>query len=264
MYNPVAKSWRYGNPLPEPRHHLGMASSENFLYGIGGFSGVKGNAWQAKSDVFRFSSEKEEWEIGPPLPAPMAESVYATNNGNIHVIGGKTVGINSQLNVDTKNHFVLFNDKYWEKAAPATVSRNSAASAVLDGKIFVVGGRISGKASKNLKFSEFYSIDDDRWEPFRPFPIALAGLAAVALNGKIFVSGGEAFGANGNWRTGKAFRQVWSYDLVKDTWEKELDMPEPRHGHGAVVIENSMFIIGGGSKVGPQETLSSLLVLQSA
>lgn len=263
IYNPVANLWRAARPLPDARHHLGMASSQHFLYGIGGFSGVKGNAWQARNEVFRLSSAEHEWQVGPSLPVPLAESVYASHSGDIHVIGGKTLGSNSTSNTDTYSHYVLVDDKHWESAAPSSVSRNSAASAVLNNNIYVVGGRQSGKAAKNLSFCEFYSIDEDKWVSFCPLPVALAGLAAVALNGRIFVSGGEAFGAKGDWRTGKAFRHVWSYDANKDSWAQELDMPEPRHGHGAVAIENSMFIMGGAAKVGPQETLSSMRVLKS-
>ncbi|MGL6160349.1 Kelch repeat-containing protein [Microbulbifer sp.] len=264
IYNPIAQAWRPGETFPEARHHLGMVSSPNYLYGIGGFFGVKGGAWQVKDNVYRISSGKDEWESAPSIPIPMAESIYASSSENIHVIGGKTVDKHSERNVDTNSHYILVNDEYWEKAAPATVARNSAAGAALDDKIFVIGGRKSGKTAKNFGFSEFYNVKDDRWEPIRPLPIALSGLTAVALNGNIIVAGGEAFGANGNWKSGKAFSQVWSYDPTKDSWKKELDMPQSRHGHGAVTINNSMYIIGGGSKVGPQETLSSLLVFESA
>ena len=262
IFNPKNQTWRYGPKLPEIRHHLGMVSNCRYLYGIGGFYGIKGNAWQAKNTVYKMTSSGKTWLPGPHLPIPLAESIYASNDNNIHVIGGKTLNISTNKTIDTKKHFVLVNNEHWEEAAPPTISRNSAACAVLNNRVFVIGGRAYGEKPMNKQFSEVYDFKSDRWDRIRPLPIALAGLAAVTLNGKIVVSGGEAFGPNGNWKTGKAFKSIWSYDPATDHWQEELAMPQPRHGHGAVSLNNKMYIVGGGSRVGPQGTLSSLLILE--
>jgi N-acetylneuraminic acid mutarotase len=262
IFSPNNKTWRRGIDLPEARHHLGMVSNAQYLYGIGGFNGTASNAWQAKSTVYRMTSQSKNWLAGPHLPVPLAESVYASNEGNIHVVGGRTLDISTRRNVDTNMHFMLINNEHWEKAAPATVARNSAACAVLDNKIFVIGGRTYGENAANKQFSEVYDAKSDRWERIKPLPIALAGLSAVTLNGKIVVSGGEAFGSDGNWKTGKAYKNIWSYDPITDQWREELTMPQARHGHGAVSLNDKVYIIGGGSSVGPQGTLSSLLILE--
>ncbi|WDE14550.1 hypothetical protein H3N35_16360 [Thalassomonas haliotis] len=263
IYNPKKLIWRTGVELPEARHHLGMASNSRYLYGIGGFNGNKGNAWQVRDTVYKISPDGKAWLSGPALPIPLAESVYAANGESIHVIGGKTFDSDSKRNIDTDSHFILVNNTHWEKAAPATIARNSAASAIVDNKVFVIGGRKAGKRPENIQFSEVYDPKDDKWQAIRPLPAALAGLSAVALKGKILVAGGEAFGANGHWKTGRAFNQVWSYDPLKDSWQEEMSMPQPRHGHGAVTIDNTLYIIGGAAKVGPQDTLSSLLMLKT-
>jgi len=262
IYSPQNRSWRRGAELPEVRHHLGMVSNSQYIYGIGGFYGDTGNAWQAKDTVYRATSGNQPWQPGPSLPFPMAESVYAPHKENIHVIGGKTLDKTKKQNIDTDNHFVLVNNENWEKAAPATVVRNSAASAVLDGKVYVVGGRQSGRLARNLQYAEVYDEKNDRWQSIRPLPKALAGITAVSLNGKIVVTGGEAFGPNGNWRTGKALDNIWSYDPATDLWTEKARMPQPRHGHGAVIIDNKIYLVGGASKVGPQKTLSSLLIIE--
>jgi N-acetylneuraminic acid mutarotase len=262
IYNPITQNWRTGSTLPEARHHLGMVSNSKYLYGIGGFYGAKGNAWQIKETVFRLTTKNSEWVAGPSLPIPMAESTYASIRENIHVVGGKTLDLNSNKNVDVANHFMLVDNEKWETAAPSSVSRNSAASAVLNEKLFVIGGRKSGKLSKNLGHAEVYNENTDKWESIAPLPVSLAGIAATVLNGKIVVTGGEAFGPNGNWKTGRASQQVWCYDPIRDSWKREGDMPEARHGHGSVTIDDAMYIIGGGSKVGPQGTVASLLVLK--
>ncbi|WP_299005743.1 kelch repeat-containing protein [uncultured Shewanella sp.] len=260
IYNPHTQTWRLGPVLPEARHHLGMVSNNRFLYGMGGFYGVKGNAWQIKDTVLRLTKKSHEWEDGPSLPMPMAESIYASIKDNIHVVGGKTLDQNAKKSVDLARHFVLVDNNKWEEAAPASVSRSSATSAVLNDNLYVIGGRQYGKLSRNLGYAEVYDEKIDKWKSISPLPVPLAGLAATVLNGKIFVTGGEAFGSNGHWKTGRVFQQVWVYDPDRDLWERERDMPEARHGHGSVTINDSIYVIGGGSKVGPQGTRASLLV----
>jgi len=262
VYSPASRSWKNGRNLPESRHHLGMVGNSQYLYGIGGFSAERDDAWKIKDTVYRLGNGESDWLYGPPLPIPMAESVYASHGDNVHVIGGKTLDKSRNSNLETNSHFVLVQNEFWEKAAPAGIYRNSAASATLDGKVFVIGGRQSGEGAKNLRYSEAYDFKLDQWEPIRPLPMALAGLTAAPLNGKVIVAGGEAFGPNGNWKLGRAFNHVWSYDPAKDIWEKIADMPQARHGHGAVSVNDTMYIIGGASRVGPQDTLSSLLVFE--
>ena len=261
IFNPKTKVWRQGAQLPEARHHLGLVSNSKYLYGIGGFDGEKGKAWQIKDSVYRLDKDGNTWLQGPKLPVPLAESVYVSVGNNIHVIGGKTISLETGRNVDINQHFILVDNEHWVRAKPASVFRNSAASAVLDNKIYVVGGRVGGAKSANKKFAEVYDVLLDKWSQIKPLPVALAGLSASVLNNKIIVTGGEEFGPNGNWKTGKAYAQAWSYDPVTNEWAEILAMPSARHGHGAVALNNKVYIIGGAAKVGPQETLSSTIVL---
>lgn len=259
-YSLQEQSWKPSVSLPTARHHLGMASNNRYLYAIGGFSSNKNTSWKVENSVYRKSSSEGAWQQGPPLPIPMAESVYGVIGENIHLVGGKTFQAGRKGNFDTNKHFVLIQDQHWEQAAPATLERNSAASAVLDGKMYVVGGRKKGKHATNLRHLEVYDTKLDKWHSLQPLPQAVAGHAAVALNGKIYVTGGEAFGKGGNWKTGEAFSDVWAYDPVTDQWSREVSMPGPRHGHGTVAIDGQLYVIGGASKVGPQQTQASVLI----
>ncbi|MEX2962201.1 Kelch repeat-containing protein [Microbulbifer sp. TYP-18] len=263
IFSPKTKTWRSGPALPEVRHHLGMAANSKYLYGIGGFYGQKGSVWQAKGTVHRFSSG-ESWVSAPDLPQPMAESVYASISEDIHVIGGKSPGDLSR-NADTKSHYILIDNTDWEMAAPTAIRRNSAAGAVVENRIYVVGGRqvsSDGRKARNLSYSEVYDPRLDKWEKIRPLPEAVAGLTASSLNGRVIAIGGEAFGPNGNWKTGTAYSVVWVYDPISDQWCKEALLNEARHGHGAVVIDDTLYIIGGASQVGPQNTLASVVQLR--
>ncbi|QFT56705.1 kelch repeat-containing protein [Microbulbifer sp. THAF38] len=263
IFSPKTHTWRSGPALPKATHHLGMAANSKYLYGIGGFHGQKSNAWQAKSTVYKLSKNDNAWTSAPSLPIPIAEGIYSNSSKGIHVIGGKTPN-SHQRNIDSNNHYILTNNTDWEAAAPATINRNSASGTTMGNRIYVIGGRQAGnttKRARNLTYGEVYDPSLNKWEKIRPLPQALAGLSAAPLNGKIIVTGGEAFGPNGYWKTGTAFNAVWVYNPISDQWNKESDLPTARHGHGAVTIEDTIYIMGGAAKVGPQETLASFIKL---
>jgi len=261
IFNAESQQWRQGPQLPQARHHLGLVSNSSYLYGVGGFYGQKGKGWQIKNTVYRLGKTSNKWLAGPELPIPLAESVYVSVGNNIHVIGGKTISPETGKHIEIKMHYILLDNKRWVEAAKPSIARNSATSAVLDNKIYVIGGRKTGVQSGNKQFAEVYDVKKDKWTAIQPFPVALAGMSASPLNGKIIVSGGEAFGPNGNWKKGKAYNQVWSYDPKTDLWSEISAMPSARHGHGSVALNNKVYIMGGAAKVGPQETLATTLIL---
>jgi N-acetylneuraminic acid mutarotase len=141
--------------------------------------------------------------------------------------------------------------RQWSARADAPTPRNSAASAVIDGKIYVVGGRQFFKNADgttrqvNVPNLEVYDPNLDRWETRKPMPQAQGGLAATSLNGKLYVFGGEQWVPEQ-----KVFAESWVYDPITDVWEALPPLPTPRHGLGASTVGNRIFVFGGGTKTG--------------
>jgi N-acetylneuraminic acid mutarotase len=132
-------------------------------------------------------------------------------------------------------------------------ARHHAGSAVVDGKIFVIGGRISGSL-ENISVNEAYDPEQDKWiTNLEAMPSKRSGIAAVAavaafpVNGSssnIYVFGGE--------EPSKTFNNNEKYDANTNKWTSEPPMPTARHGLGAVYIEedNKIYVIGGGPQPG--------------
>ena len=259
LLNPAENAWQRGPDIPSPRHHLGMVSNIHYVYAIGGFTGSKKDIWQPQKTVYRLDGRKKRWSSAASLPIPLAESSYANVGKNIHVIGGKTRTRGSTENDDTNAHYVLVNNAYWRKAPVAPTARSSAASAVVDDKIYIIGGRTGGDDSQNLNIVEMYDTQSKTWQSLSPLPISAAGLAASVIDGKIIVSGGEALSNKSNWQAGEVFDSVFQYDPSTDEWQMLSALPAPRHGHGTVSLNDMIYIIGGAAKVGPQETLTSVV-----
>ena len=130
----------------------------------------------------------------------------------------------------------------WTVKSPMPTARHHAASAVVDGEIYVIGGRI-GEELNNVDLIEKYDPVSDSWTiDLEPMPSKRSGNAATSLNGYIYVLGGE--------QNEGTFNDNERYDPRTDTWTKELPMMNARHGLGVVSFDNKIYAIGGGPERG--------------
>jgi len=264
---PGAGRWRERARLPIPIHHPNLVGLEREIYAIGGFTAANGGAWSMSSAVRVYNPSRDRWSRGPDLPAPYAETVCAALNDRIHVVTGRRPAgsTNSEWSdhADTNAHIVLdAGAGNWTTAAPAPTARNSAAGAVLDGRLHVIGGRTVNGG--NTAVHEVYDPTADRWETAAPLPEPQAGprgaggLAAAALNGRVYAFGGEWFDSTG----GGVYTQVWAYDPQSDAWSQAGVMPTPRHGLGAVTLDDAIWTIAGAARAGGNETSAAVEVFR--
>jgi len=254
-YDPVNDAWTVLRPLPEARHHITLSAVNGLLYGVGGFTGGFPD-WRAQPTMFIYDPAPNTWTRGTDLPEARAEGVSAVVDDKIYLIGGRVRATDDARlfndHIDSvRNEVFDPTTKRWATLADAPTARNSAASAVIDGKIYVVGGRqffrnVDGTTQQvNVPNLEVYDPELDRWEMRSPMPQAQGGLAATALNGKLYVFGGEQWVPEQ-----KVFAESWVYDPQTDIWEALPPLPTPRHGLGAATIGNRIFVFGGGTQTG--------------
>jgi N-acetylneuraminic acid mutarotase len=254
-YDAQADRWTRLATLPEARHHLALVADGGLLYGIGGFSGGFPN-WRAQASVTVYDPATDRWRDGVPLPAPRAEGVAAAVAGKIYVIGGRhragPAASHFNDHVDTTRAEVFDPQAgRWSAIADAPTARNSAASAVIADRIYVVGGRQALRQPDgslrqvNVPLLEVYEPKRDRWETRAPMPEAQGGLAAVAVDGKLYVFGGEQWVPEP-----RVFATNWVYDPAADRWDRLPPLPTPRHGLGAAAVGRRIHVIGGGTQVG--------------
>jgi N-acetylneuraminic acid mutarotase len=122
-------------------------------------------------------------------------------------------------------------------------ARSEIAGAVLNDKIYIIGGRTTGMAS-NVNANEAYDPLTDKWIILEPMPSKRGGLssAAIAVNGSIYVFGGG--------QPTSTFSNNEKFDVVSDAWISEMGMPTARHGLVAVAIADLIYVIGGGPQPG--------------
>ena len=167
----------------------------------------------------------------------------------------------------------------WTPQANLPTSRASLATAVLDGKIYVLGGNRGTRSTEYTAAVEVYDPRTEAWTAKAPLSAARTGLAASVVNGQLYAIGGGDVGtlvevydpgtntwirradlpvANDLFATstiaGKIFAiggqgggsdRVFMYDPASDTWTRRADMPTPRCCLWAETVGGTIYAIGG-------------------
>lgn len=266
-YEPGADRWQRLATLPEARHHIALAAAGGLIHAVGGFSGGFPN-WRAQATTHVYDPATDRWREGVPLPYASAEGVFAGIGGRLYLVGGRV------REHEAARHFNEHADTAlglafdpargrWSQIAPAPTARNSAAAAVIEGRLFVVGGRQALKQADgslrqvNLAQLEVYDPATDRWTTRAPMPLAQGGLAAAAHGGRLYVFGGEQWVPER-----KVFAEAWAYDPARDRWSALPPLPTARHGLGAATLGDRIHVFGGGTRVGGEQASAVHEVLE--
>jgi N-acetylneuraminic acid mutarotase len=266
-YDPATDRWTRLATLPEARHHIALAAAGGLLHGVGGFSGGFPN-WRAQASTYVYDPAANRWSEGVPLPYASAEGVFAGIAGRLYLVGGRVreheAARHFNQHADTARGLVFDPASgRWSPIANAPTARNSAASAVIDNRLYVVGGRQALKQADgslrqvNVPHLEVYDPASDRWTTRAPMPQAQGGLAAAAHGGRLYVFGGEQWVPEQ-----KVFADAWVYEPASDRWSALPPLPTPRHGLGAATVGDRIHVFGGGTRVGGDHASTVHEVLQ--
>lgn len=252
-YTPGARAWTEGPRLPAPRHHpMIVADAAGRVFALGGYGRSDAGEWTSMTEVWALDGDR--WVEAGRLPEPLSETVGVELGARIHLVTGRSPGgRNGQWNdqVDVATHRVFLPDEgRWETAAPCPMARNSAAGAILDGALWVAGGRtVSGGGTGRL---DRYDSVADRWDTLAPIPPSPetgqqvgGGLAMAAVGGRLIAFGGEWFAPGG----GGVFAETWIFNPAAGHWERGPDMRTPRHGLAGAAVGDTVYAIAGGEVV---------------
>jgi N-acetylneuraminic acid mutarotase len=184
------------------------------------------------------------------LYARQEHSVVATDPENVYIIGG-IVPILDNVTSAT----VTFVQRYsiphrtWYSVASLPLALNHPNSAVIDGRIYVIGG-LSPDAEgtwRAVRNCYVYDPDSDTWEALPDIPDGRqTGAAAVGIRGAtIYLSGGLSSILTTPGGAENTIGIVSSFDIVSSKWEILPDLPIPRDHAGSALIDNTIFVLGG-------------------
>ncbi len=126
----------------------------------------------------------------------------------------------------------------WTSMEPLPTARAGIGVAVVDGKIYAIGGHTW---SKYHNTNEVYDPATNTWTNKTSMPTPRSNFGIAVFENKIYTIGGST----GDWEYTNV-NEV--YDPVTDTWETKSSMPRIRSALDANVIDGKIYMIGGGRR----------------
>ena len=231
---PEVNGWAIGTAMPLARAENAVAELNGKIWVLGGWPPGR----LTSNLVQIFDPATGFWSLGPSLPQPLHHTHAAAVGGKLYVTGGETDGaFTGRPGKEVANTWV--HDPAvggWEARAPMPTARSAGGEAVLDGKIYVAGGRDRGGPA-----FEMYDPATDKWEKLPDIPSQRNHLAIAALNGKIIVAGGRTSPGF----TAERLDVVEIYDPKTRRWTKGAPLPAPRGEITGAAVAGCMFVFGG-------------------
>ena len=217
----------------------------------------------------------DKWETKANMPKADGLMAGASFNDKIYVIGGHSNLINTNYCYDTTNNswvaktnapisqcfgqvvervgdYIYSIGTYysqqsnygysitqdtWTTMTNMKTGRNYAASAMLNDKIYVLGG---GNANSDPKtINECYDPSTNTWTTKAPMLYSSLFLSATECgNNNIYVCGGLN-------TAGAQEKTMLEYDATLDSWTSKTSLPAPRHSSAMESIGTKVYIISG-------------------
>jgi len=136
----------------------------------------------------------------------------------------------------------------WLTLAPLPQPAADSTGAVVNGRLFVLGGR-DGPRPSGAMF--VFDAANGQWSPRKAMPVPVHHAAIVSYGDRIYVFGGFKRPESGiGWQP---VDLAWEYDPAADRWTALKSLPAPRGG-AAVAVANGQFYVIGGAAPAPGRT----------
>ncbi|KAL0933775.1 kelch repeat-containing protein [Colletotrichum truncatum] len=262
FYSIKSDTWRTVAPLPRAMNHVNVATVGGKIYAFGGLDdgGADQMVLRAVPDSYVYDVGTNFWKPLPPLPdEPRGMAAMGVHEGKIFLAGGFTaLGMRGQgphASVANVSIFDTVSSKWLpvpDKAKLIPGPRDHAGYAVVDGKMYVVGGFDHGAPNpRGTVFILDLSNLEKGWETSKALmPRPRGGFAFGVAGGKLYTFGGEG---NPDVESG-VYNETEAYDFASDTWERLKPMPLPRHSAPGIAVGGKIYIPGGGTTAGGAPT----------
>lgn len=242
-YDPATNTWETKNPMPTPRYYFAVAVYGNKIYTFGGLTDppLQNNTYVGVTEVY--DPATDTWETKTSMPTNRSALCASLVDEKIILTGGIVYGTPPSFssNSEVTEVFDPKTDSWTTKASiPTPVC--SYTSAVVDNKIYVIGGSKQDTTYSNL--NQVYDAETDTWTEAAPIPTGVRFAAVGVTTGalapeRIYVIGGST----AQFPDGSNLTQI--YDPEKDAWTCGTSMPTPRSGLRVAVTNDVLYAIGG-------------------
>ncbi|XP_027023285.1 kelch-like protein 22 [Tachysurus fulvidraco] len=174
-YNPQTNTWEYVAPLKREVYAHAGAVVDGKIYIA---CGRRGMAYL--KETYCYDPRANQWSACSEGPVERAWHGMAVSGGRAYVIGGSNDGCGYRRDVLKVACYNPAEDS-WSVVSPLPAGHGEPGMAVLDGRIYVLGGRSHDKGSR-MKYVHIYDPENDCWESGVSLDTRVSGLSAcVAL-----------------------------------------------------------------------------------
>src|SRR5437764_1129749 len=173
-YDPAADKWTKKKPMPLASHHVSFTEHKGKIYAFGGFTLPQSGppAWVPIDNAWEYDPAADSWRALAPLPTKRGSPVAVAAGGRIYVIGGAVAGPGQAAVHPQRPHTsVGLVEEYdpasnsWRSRSPMPTPRNHMVGGAINGKVYVVSGRVGGafisSGSSNVGVTEVYDPATD-------------------------------------------------------------------------------------------------------
>lgn len=236
-------TWAPKNPMPTPRTEFGVATVNNKIYAIGGYSG------SVLRTVEEYDPATDIWTRKADMPTPRRQLIVVSINGKIYAIGGVNFSAdpNSLIySYSTEEYNPATNTWISKASMPTGGTVNSVlgnrfiGGAVANGKIYVAAHNNPGALSPITQALE-YDPATNVWTSKTQPPFSYTRYTVASLNNKIYAL--------------SDIGELAEYDPLKDRWIIRPPLSTPRLRTGLASAGGKLFSIGGGQNSSPVSTV---------
>jgi N-acetylneuraminic acid mutarotase len=237
VYDPNTDTWTEKAPMPAAPNAFAVAACGNKIYVVGyGANEVYDPAtdtWANKTALAYYVQDMQANVV--------QEKIYIIGGGQWHGFGAYGA-VSSNYVYDPANDS-------WSEMAHIPAATAFYGSAVLDDKIYIIGGLREYQYTSTYRCFNYVQIFDPKtnsWSEGNPMPANMMGLAACATTGlmapkRIYVIGGAAIDYAG--RPAVNWTQV--YDPQTQTWSNGTPMPANRSDISLANVNDKLYAMGG-------------------
>ncbi len=234
--------WEKLSPVTDctARHEAALTVANGKIYLLGG-RGLK--------PVEEFNPATNAWRKLKPTPIVMHHFQALTVGARILVAGAMTGGYPKEPSVPELWWFDPEKDE-WTKgvALPAGRVRGGAGVALLDDKLYLIGGNTTGHFNGFVAWGDVLDLKTGLWTALPDAPHARDHFQAAAVDGKIVAAGGRATFAQNGHPFDLTVPEVDVFDPATAKWTVlTAKIPTPRGGCYVVVREGRVIVLGGES-----------------
>jgi len=229
-FDPQTNTWVDKMSMPTPRGDCSSAVVNGLIYVFGGSENY-GSNFPIYDVVEVYDPSTDSWQELDPMPGirawPMAESI----GSDIFITGG----FNGSMLTDCWKFSPLDPDPQWTDIAPMPIIRSGHDTASHNGYVYTLGGYDGAPLLRYDPILDSWTGTSD----LEPLPASRVHLRLAVLGDLLYSTGGRTVSDDG------CFPELKIYSVADDTWTAGPDMPKPLAVHGAVALDDSIYVFGG-------------------